>query len=127
MVFDILVAGISVGIAAVIALSAITVVHRSRQATDRLNLATMELNNQLERASAIKWEELTPGTLEKVQLSDMAAQQIPGSKLELSVTNVSEPRRAKKLDARIKWPDRDQLTYAPLHLTAWVFDQRETP
>jgi hypothetical protein len=126
-ILDVLVAGIAISTAALLAASAITVVNRSRHRADRLQFAVQELNNQLERASSLKWDELTPEALAKFQKSEMAVARIPEARLELSVSEISQPRQAKKLAAKMDWPDSDQNRQQPLRLTTWVFAQQETP
>jgi hypothetical protein len=127
MILDTLVAGIAISTALLLAVTAISLAHRSRRSAERLQYAAQELNNQLERASALKWDELTPETLMQFQPSEMAAARIPDAKLKLSVTETLQPRRAKKLVAQIAWPDSNHSQLPPLHLTTWVFAQQETP
>ncbi|MDB5386507.1 MAG: hypothetical protein JWM11_2153 [Planctomycetaceae bacterium] len=127
MLLDMLVAGIAISTAVIIAVSSIAIVQRSRHRADRLQYAAQELNNQLERATSLKWEQLTPEVLAKVQLSEAAQERLPGAKLKLSVTVASELRPAKKVEAQINWPEIDQTTDPPLHLTTWVFAHQETP
>lgn len=125
MLLDMLFAGIAIGIASFIAVSAMVAVHRSRQRADRLQFAAQVLNNQLERVSSLKWDELTPEALKNISLSETSRQHLPDARLKLSVVEVTQPQNAKKLSAQLIWPDRDQTIYPPLRLTTWVFDQRE--
>jgi hypothetical protein len=122
---DILVAGIAISTAMLLAVATIAVVHRSRHRADHLQYASLELNNQLERASSLKWQELTSETVAKFQRSEMAAARIPEAQLKMFVTEVSEPRPGKRLHAQINWPDSDQNRHQPLHLTTWVFAPSE--
>lgn len=127
VVLDLLISGIAISTAAVLAVSAINVVNRSRHRADRLQIAAQELNNQLELAASMKWEQLTPDAIAKFQKSEMAIARIPEARLELSVAEITQPRRAKKLSAKIEWPDGDHNRQQPLRLTTWVFARQETP
>lgn len=124
---EVLVAGLAVSTAVLIAFTALTTAQSGRRKAERMQYATQELQNQLERLSIQKWEDLTPERLAKWNTLESPGDRIPGAQLSVSVSEVMQPRRARQLVAQWKWSEADQHKYPPLRLTTWIFAPKETP
>lgn len=122
-----LIAGISIGTAAVLAATVLISTNANRRTAERTLIATQELNNQLERLSAQKWDELTNDKVKQLPLSPFAAQGLPKGELKIAVHDVEVPARARRLDAELSWQDRSGGMRPPLKMSTWVFAPQEAP
>jgi len=126
-ILELLVAAIAIGAATLIAVTAIGTTRASRRETDRVQCAAQEINNLLERLATSKWDELTAERLAEISLPKNVTERIAGAKVSVSMTEITEPRKAKKLTAQFQWPDNRPGLHPPLRLSTWVFAPKETP
>lgn len=126
-ILELLVTGIAISAASVVAIAAISANFASQRTSDRLQYATQELANQMERVSALSWEALTPEALAEIKLDQTAQTRIPGARLSLTLQDVSEPQRSKKVTGEIVWAESDRGVRPPVKLVAWIFATKETP
>jgi cytoskeletal protein RodZ len=116
-IIEVVLAAAALGIVLVMIAQAIVSLDRARSATDKLDVASRELENSLKAFAARPWGDLTTETASAWQLGEEFTTQIPGAKLETSVEPAENPT-AKRITMRLTLPSKP----APLVLTTWVFE-----
>jgi hypothetical protein len=125
MLLEAMIASIAIGAATVLAATVMVSVNANRRTAERLQLATEELNNQLERLTARPWSELTSETVKDIRITSSTAAALPNGELRIHLHKVEKPAPAKRLDAELRWQDRGDMWRPPVRMTAWVFAPRE--
>lgn len=125
MLLEALIASVAISSATILAAMLLVSVNGNRRTAERLQLATEELNNQLERLTVRPYAELTADSVKGLELSVPATVGLPSGELRITLHEVTAPAAAKRLDAELRWQDRGQAWRPPLRMTAWVFASKE--
>jgi len=96
-----------------------TVLHLRRDA-DRRELATQEAANAMERITSWPFERITQESADKLELSPIARQALPGAQLAARVTDTPAPSAMKRIAIVLRWRGGPAGNEAPVRLTAWV-------
>jgi len=102
----------------------ISVVQRSSM---QRQLALQEATNILERMSAQPWETITDETALAVTLSENTRHHLKQPKLTITVTNIETPLPAKRINLSLTWKNHADDFWAPVRLTTWVYQHKESP
>jgi len=97
-------------------LGAVAARHRT---TETRQLAIREAANLMERISAIPWDELSPETVDRVELSESASRRLTGAELTVDVAESTDPIEQRRITLSIRWKDRSGEFVRPVKLTAW--------
>jgi type II secretory pathway pseudopilin PulG len=122
---EVTVAAIALGILTVGVLQAIVALDRARQATERIDYASRELDNLLERFIHQPWPSITQEAATEIQPPEEVAQHLPAATLETLVMSQTEPVDAKRITMKLRWRAHAEHFCEPLVLTAWVFPPEE--
>ncbi len=121
-----LVALVLLGAAAALLAQTLGGVAHQRRAADRQSLALQETANLMEQLFAIPYAELTPQRAAELGLSELARQQLPGARLEVSVAPTSDDPSGKEVRVSLHWHDRSGRNGTPLQLTAWRHERERS-
>jgi hypothetical protein len=125
LLLEAMIASIAIGAATILAATVMVSVNANRRTAERLQLATEELNNQLERLTVRPWSELTPEAVKEIRITSSTATVLPNGELRIHLHEVEKPAPAKRLSAELRWQDRGDMWRPPVRMTAWVFAPRE--
>lgn len=110
---------LTVGLVAVAQLLAVAA--RQRHETRWRAVATREVANVTEQVMALPWEQTTAAQFNAVSLHPTTKALLPDATLEIEVTDVTDPRRAKRLQISLAYRNTAGLPVEPISLVAWKF------
>lgn len=113
------VALLTVGLVAVAQLLAVAA--RQRHETRWRAVATREVANVIEQVMALPWDQTTAAQSSEVALHPAAKALLPDAALEVEVTDVTDPRPAKRIQISLTYRSTADLPVAPIKLVAWKF------
>ena len=117
MLFEVVIGLLALAVVSVTIMQAIVALDRARQSTQRIDLASRELENTLiEYTSSVTYAEANDATAAEVVLPDHVLAELPEAKLTIEVVEQSQPA-AKRITGQLTFAGRPQ----PLSLTTWVF------
>lgn len=118
---ELLAASFVLGVAMVASVQISSALGRARQEAQHRQCALLEADNWLERLSALPWDELTPERAAKCELSEVAAEQLPGGELKVEITPLQEQPAVKRIVAAVHWRDMRGQPLTPIRLTTWAY------
>lgn len=118
-------ATIALGIITVGVLQATIALDHARQATERMDYASRELDNLMERFVHRPWSAITQDTAARMEPPPEVARQLPAVQLETLVMAEVEPVDAKRITMKLRWRAQAGEMGEPLVLTTWVFPPQE--
>jgi len=118
---EILAAGALLGVALVVSLRLVQVTADQGRAVRQREVAVQETVNVMERLCARRWQELTPETARKVQLSAQARDTLPGGELKIEITPGAEQPESKRISVVVSWEDVPGRPNRPARLVAWRY------
>lgn len=100
-----------------------------RRASERRQLAIVEVGNLMERITAYPFEEVTPQLAARMTLSPAARQTLADSELAIEVANseAGAGRSARRIAIRLRWRGPGGDWVAPVRLTSWIERRRQQP
>ena len=118
---EVIVSGILLGTVMTIAVPTLSWVVRERRAADQRQQAMFAVENVLERFSARQWDEITKDNAEKIELSQVIRDQLPGAALNCAVHTKPDAADEKRIAVELTWLGRTGQALAPVRLTTWVY------
>lgn len=106
--------------AALIAQLAVTTARHRRHSERRL-VATQEAANALERLAQVAWDDLTNERWARVELSEVAAKALADGRIEVRLTEIAEPRAARRIDVTVSWRHLATDERRQIELSGWRF------
>jgi Tfp pilus assembly protein PilV len=122
---EVTVTALMLAIAMTLTLKLLGWVIAERRALDRRTVAIQEVANQMERVSAIPWNDLDSNAVAKSTLSPSARDSLPGAELALDV-DAKSSADAKRITIALRWRTRAGNWDAPVRLSAWQFQRKES-
>jgi len=123
---EVVVTGSLLAIVAATALPLLSWIIAERRIAGHEQLAQQELANLMERLTLLPADELTPERVEKFTLSEWAQRRLPDPALEIDVAEVTAPR-GKRIQAELRWRFNRSPQPRVTRLTAWVYDEGDSP
>lgn len=96
-------------------------VGHQRRASEYRQLALLEVENIAERLSLLKWDDLTPETLDGWQLSSTAGRRLPDARLRITQVEQAGHPAEKRITIEVSWKNREGDVVAPVRLNVWRF------
>jgi len=121
LLVEALVAVAMLAVAIVVGARLLAALAMQRRTMAEYQLATVEAGNVLERLSIVPWDDLTGSLVEKVQLGQVAREQLPEASLEVEITPVGENPQAKRVVVRVRWKARAAQADHVVRLVAWRY------
>lgn len=122
---EVTVAAMALAIVTVGILQATLALQRAHQVSQRVDYASRELDNMMERFIHQPWNAITPAAAEELAPSAEMVERLPAAQLETAVFQENEPFDAKRVTMRLRWHAQRGQSGKPLVLTAWVLRQQE--
>jgi hypothetical protein len=127
LLLEVVIAGILLATVAATALPALSWVLRERKATHRQQDAIQEVHNQLERITALPWNEITDENLAAMRPSDDVGRQLPGAELRIAVAADAGQPGGKRVTVALTWAQGRERPEASVSATAWVYRRGSEP
>lgn len=124
---DAMAALVAVGTLVSISLQIAASASYERREFQRRLFAEVEAANALERASALKWEEVSPSAPLPIELSAAARETLPQGSLKIDVMALDASDlapAARKVRVEVGWKDRAGQAAKPVRLTKWLYPPR---
>ena len=86
--------------------------------------ALLEVQNALERLTALPYDSITPEAARDVPLSESIGAQLREPRLTISVSETNDPA-GKRIAAELRWQDRAGNHASPARLITWIFEPPE--
>ena len=99
----------------------LAVAARQHHETRRRVVATHEVANLAEQMMAMSWDETTNERLNGLVLHPTTAAVLPDAELQVEVTDVIEPREAKRIRISLAYRNTAEMKVEPISLVAWKF------
>jgi hypothetical protein len=125
-VLEVSVSGALLAVLMVITAQMLSWVLGERRAAERRLWATAEVENVMDRLSAVPWDELTSQRVGAEQLSAQAAAVLPEGKFHVEIAAETDSPEAKRIDLVLEWQRRPSEWAAPVRLSAWRYRRGET-
>ncbi len=91
-----------------------------RRRTDHRAIALQEAAGAMEQAAALRWDEITPDRLARIELSPDVDQLLPRPELTWSVADDASAG-AKRVRLNLTWMDLRGEQPANVHLNYWAY------
>lgn len=101
------------------------VASRECSAVDCRRLASLEAGNILEQVMARPWDEMAPGQLANLALSDACGQTLPDARLRVAVDPEPTDANARRITVEIDWQTAAARRAVPVRLVAWRYVNAE--
>jgi len=99
----------------------LAVAARQHQETRWRIVATHEVANVMEQVMALSWDETTTERLNGLALEPTTVTLLPDAKLQVEVTEVKDPRQAKRIRISLTYRNNAELLVEPIALVTWKF------
>jgi hypothetical protein len=99
----------------------LAVAARQQQETRWRTVATQEVANVTEQVMALPWGETTTERLNGLALDPATAELLPEARLQVEVTDVKDPREAKRIRISLAYRNTAKLQVEPIVLVTWKF------
>jgi len=99
----------------------LAVAARQHSEARRRTVATQAIANVTEQIMGLSWDDTTTERLHDVTLHTTTASSLPDAKLQVEVTDVVDPRPAKRIRISLTYQNTAGLQVEPLSLVAWKF------
>ncbi len=101
------------------------VIFRQGRTVEAQRMAWLEAGNLMEYVMARPWEDMQPGALASLTLSDACRQALPGAILRVDVRPDDLDPTVLRISIEIQWPDDASRLAAPVRLVAWRYPPLE--
>ncbi len=92
-----------------------------RRTASLREIALQEAANAMERAAAVRWDELTPEAMKSTSLSPEAGNALPGGILAVDVQHLAEIPEAKRITVDVRWEPSRGKPVEHVRLVAWKY------
>ena len=120
MLLEVSLAVMLLAVALVAVAQLLAVAARQRRETRWRTVATREVANITEQVMALPWNQTSTENFSTVALHD-TTQTLLDATLEVEVTDVTEPREAKRIRISLAYRNTADLPVEPITLVAWKF------
>jgi Tfp pilus assembly protein PilE len=127
MMVELLACGALLGVVLSTAIPTLRWAIHQRKFTDEREVAMLEVDNLMERVTALDWNELTTERAGEFRLSAAVAAQLPESRLAIAVEPDADDASAKIVRINLTWDDAALRPAPPVRLTAWVYRRDAKP
>jgi hypothetical protein len=121
MLLEAIAAGALLAVMLVLVLRAMSATALERRRTEHRAIALQEISGAMERAAALPAQEISPETLDRIQLSPTLDDLLPRPKLTWTVTPDDALPGAKHIRAVLAWQDLRGGQPADVRLDYWAF------
>lgn len=121
MLLEVSLAAVLLTVAMVAVAQLLVVAARQRDHTRLRAVATREVANVAEQVMALPWDETTAEQFSGAVLHPTSQALLPDARLEVEVTDVMDPRRAKRVRVSLIYRNTAGVLVEPVALTAWKF------
>jgi Tfp pilus assembly protein PilE len=121
MMVELLACGALLGVVLSTAIPALRWAIHQRKFTEEREAAMLEVDNLMERVTALDWGELTTERAAEFRLSAAVAAQLPESQLTIAVEHDAADNAAKIVRINLTWDDASARSAPPVRLTGWVY------
>jgi type II secretory pathway pseudopilin PulG len=90
-------------------------------ATARQALATQTVQNALEHAETLPWDDVTAENVESIVIPASIHSTLPGATANAKIVSEEQPVRAKRVTVELSWQGPKGRTSAPSRLTTWIY------
>jgi hypothetical protein len=106
----------------------VVLLNAQRSAAARRQLAQFEVANEMQRASALPWSELTKLASDSVPISDAAKLSLPQARMTTRVAAAAGEADARRITVELRWigPLSGQPE-APVRLVSWAYKTARRP
>jgi hypothetical protein len=125
LLIEILACGALLGVALTTVVPTLRWVLLQRKLTDQREAAMLEVDNLMERVTAVDWDDLTTDRVATFHLSDAIAAQLPESRLAITVEPDPDEAVAKIVRIDLTWDFGPGRPAPPVRLATWVYRHRE--
>ncbi len=121
MIVELLACGALLGVVLSTAIPTLRWVIHQRKFTDQREAAMLEVDNLMERVTALDWSELTTERAVEFRLSAAVAAQLPEPHLAIAVESDAKDDAAKIVRINLTWNETSVRPAPPVRLAAWVY------
>jgi Tfp pilus assembly protein PilE len=125
LLLELVVASVLLGVVMSAAIPALGWIARQRTVAQQRQAALLEVDNLMERLTALDWGDLTPQRAGEFKLSGPLQDQLFEPKLDVVVQVDSQDETAKEIRIELTWNMAAGRPAPPVRLSAWVFRQSE--
>ena len=100
-------------------------VNAQRRHAAARQFAVQETANMMERFSARDWNDITPATAAKVELSETGKAMLRDASLTITVAPISAQPTSKRVHIELRWKNREGDFVVPVKLTTFVYRHKE--
>lgn len=122
--FELVITSLLLSALIVSAIPALSWAAKQRREVERRQAGLEFLENQLERLTALSFDELTPERAGAVKIPEAFRDRWPEATLSARV--IDEPEeRAKRINLELRWQEQRGGPTVPIRLTAWIYPHTE--
>jgi Tfp pilus assembly protein PilE len=125
LLVELLACGALLGVVLTTVIPALRWVLHQRQLTEQREAALLEVENLMERATALDWHDLTTDRVANFRLSDTLTAQLAQSRLAIAVEPDPDDDLAKIVRIDLTWDYAPGRPAPPARLTAWVYRRKK--
>ncbi|MBI3862957.1 MAG: hypothetical protein HY290_13785 [Planctomycetia bacterium] len=126
LLVELLVCGALLGVVITATIPTLRRIVRQRKVTEQRQAAVLEVDNLMERLTAIDWDELTPERAAEFELSPAIGELFPEPRLGIAVAVDPDDGAAKQVRISLSWQEASGVSAAPVRLSAWVYRRRNS-
>jgi Tfp pilus assembly protein PilE len=125
LLLELVVASVLLGVVMSAAVPALGWIARQRSVAQQRQAVLLEVDNLMERMTALDWSDLTPQRAAEFKLSDHLLDQLSEPKLDVAVQLDGQDETAKEIRIEMLWSMGAGRPAPPVRLSAWFFRQGE--
>ena len=127
MLIELLICGVVIGVVAATLVPLARRIGLQRRYTAQREIAMLEVENLMEQATLVPWNDLTPERAALWRLSADTEAQLAEARLEITVQLDPQDAAAKIISIELNWELGVDLPAPPARLTAWVYSREKQP
>jgi Tfp pilus assembly protein PilE len=125
---EVLAAAALMSVVTVVVLPIVTSVAAAREESSRRHLAVLEVANLMEQIAALRQKgALTDDALNALALPDSAAEHFDEPELSVQLAEPAGTPPARELSVSLTWLNAAGERVEPVHVTAFLYEQQESP
>jgi type II secretory pathway pseudopilin PulG len=109
------------GILMTVSVRMLRVMGDRQRAGERRAAALQTVQAIAEQLENMPWDDLTASAADEIAVPETMAHHLPGAKLNVTVSEESEPVVAKRATLELRWNGPRGQPAAPVRLTTWAF------
>jgi hypothetical protein len=121
LLVELLACGALLGVVLTTVIPALRWVLHQRRLTEQREAALLEVENLMERATAVDWDDLTTDRVANFRLSGPLVAQLAESRLTIAVESDPDDELAKIVRIDLTWDYAPSRPAPRVRLTAWVY------